>query len=99
MSNFSNIFYDEPSKKLKIIGVTGTDGKSSVCFYIYTLLKSIGVKVGFISTVFLDDGSGNLIKNPYRQSTPESTEIHFFLVKWWIIMFNMPLLNQHLSWA
>ncbi|WP_174220830.1 UDP-N-acetylmuramoyl-L-alanyl-D-glutamate--2,6-diaminopimelate ligase [Borrelia turcica] len=81
MSNFSNIFYDEPSKKLKIIGVTGTDGKSSVCFYIYTLLKSIGVKVGFISTVFLDDGSGSLIKNPYRQSTPESTEIHFFLSK------------------
>ncbi|QMU99003.1 UDP-N-acetylmuramoyl-L-alanyl-D-glutamate--2,6-diaminopimelate ligase [Borrelia sp. A-FGy1] len=81
MSNFSNIFYDEPSKKLKIIGVTGTDGKSSVCFYIYTLLKSMGIKVGFISTVFFDDGSGNLIKNPYRQSTPESTEIHFFLSK------------------
>ncbi|WKC87890.1 UDP-N-acetylmuramoyl-L-alanyl-D-glutamate--2,6-diaminopimelate ligase [Borreliella japonica] len=79
MSNFSNIFYDEPSKKLKVIGVTGTDGKSSVCYYIYLLLKNKGVKVGFISTVFFDDGSGNLIKNPYRQSTPESTEIHSFL--------------------
>lgn len=79
MSNFSNIFYDEPSKKLKVIGVTGTDGKSSVCYYIYLLLKKKGIKVGFISTVFLDDGNGNLIKNPYRQSTPESTEIHLFL--------------------
>ncbi|WP_151074313.1 UDP-N-acetylmuramoyl-L-alanyl-D-glutamate--2,6-diaminopimelate ligase [Borreliella turdi] len=79
MSNFSNIFYDEPSKKLKVIGVTGTDGKSSVCYYIYLLLKSKGVKVGFVSTVFFDDGSGSLIKNPYRQSTPESTEIHLFL--------------------
>ncbi|WKC76854.1 UDP-N-acetylmuramoyl-L-alanyl-D-glutamate--2,6-diaminopimelate ligase [Borreliella valaisiana] len=79
MSNFSNIFYDEPSKKLKVIGVTGTDGKSSVCYYIYLLLRKKGVKVGFISTVFFDDGSGNLIKNPYRQSTPESTEIHLFL--------------------
>ncbi|QFI14341.1 UDP-N-acetylmuramoyl-L-alanyl-D-glutamate--2,6-diaminopimelate ligase [Borrelia sp. CA_690] len=79
MSNFSNIFYDEPSKKLKVIGVTGTDGKSSVCYYIYLLLKKRSVKVGFISTVFFDDGSGNLIKNPYRQSTPESTEIHSFL--------------------
>ncbi|AHH03164.1 UDP-N-acetylmuramoylalanyl-D-glutamate--L-ornithine ligase [Borrelia nietonii YOR] len=81
MSNFSHIFYDEPSKKLKIIGVTGTDGKSSVCFYIYTLLKSMGVKVGFISTVFFEDGSGTLVKNPYRQSTPESTEIHLVLSK------------------
>ncbi|UPA16072.1 UDP-N-acetylmuramoyl-L-alanyl-D-glutamate--2,6-diaminopimelate ligase [Borrelia coriaceae] len=81
MSNFAHIFYDEPSKKLKIIGVTGTDGKSSVCFYIYTLLKSIGVKVGFISTVFFEDGSGILVKNPYRQSTPESTEIHLVLSK------------------
>ncbi|WPM06098.1 UDP-N-acetylmuramoyl-L-alanyl-D-glutamate--2,6-diaminopimelate ligase [Borreliella sinica] len=79
MSNFSNIFYDEPSKKLKVIGVTGTDGKSSVCYYIYLLLKNKGVRVGFISTVFFDDGSGSLIKNPYRQSTPESTEIHLFL--------------------
>lgn len=79
MSNFSNIFYDEPSKRLKVIGVTGTDGKSSVCYYIYLLLREKGVKVGFISTVFFDDGSGNLIKNPYRQSTPESTEIHLFL--------------------
>lgn len=79
MSNFSNIFYDEPSKKLKVIGVTGTDGKSSVCYYIYLLLKKRGIKVGFISTVFFDDGSGSLIKNPYRQSTPESTEIHAFL--------------------
>ncbi|MBB6031659.1 UDP-N-acetylmuramoyl-L-alanyl-D-glutamate--2,6-diaminopimelate ligase [Borreliella spielmanii] len=79
MSNFSNIFYDEPSKKLKVIGVTGTDGKSSVCYYIYLLLKKRGIKVGFVSTVFFDDGSGSLIKNPYRQSTPESTEIHAFL--------------------
>ncbi|ACH94453.1 UDP-N-acetylmuramoylalanyl-D-glutamate--2,6-diaminopimelate [Borrelia recurrentis A1] len=81
MSNFAHVFYDEPSKKLKIIGVTGTDGKSSVCFYIYTLLKSMGAKVGFISTVFLEDGSGALVKNPYRQSTPESTEIHLVLSK------------------
>ncbi|AJA90032.1 UDP-N-acetylmuramyl peptide synthase [Borreliella chilensis] len=79
MSNFSNVFYDEPSKKLKVIGVTGTDGKSSVCYYIYLLFKKKGVKVGFISTVFFDDGSGSLIKNPYRQSTPESTEIHLIL--------------------
>ncbi|WP_281862108.1 UDP-N-acetylmuramoyl-L-alanyl-D-glutamate--2,6-diaminopimelate ligase [Candidatus Borrelia fainii] len=81
MSNFAHIFYNEPSKNLKIIGVTGTDGKSSVCFYIYTLLKSMGVKVGFISTVFFEDGSGTLVKNPYRQSTPESTEIHLILSK------------------
>lgn len=78
MSFLSHEFYDKPSHKLKVIGVTGTDGKSSSVFYLYQLLKSLNKKVGFISTVAYDIGEG-LQQNPYHQSTPESTEIQFLL--------------------
>lgn len=50
-SFFANIFYGFPSKKLTIIGVTGTDGKTTTVHLIHHLLKSAGFKVGLISTV------------------------------------------------
>jgi len=78
MSFFSAAFYDYPAKKLKIIGVTGTDGKSTTVSFLYQLLKMLGKKTGFISTVEYDS-SGIAKKNPYRQSTPEAPEIMFFL--------------------
>lgn len=43
--------YGNPSKKLKIIGVTGSDGKTTTSNIIYTILKSAGFKVGLISTI------------------------------------------------
>ncbi len=78
MSPVSAAFYDYPSKKLKIIGVTGTNGKSTTVSMIYQLLSMAGFKTGFISTVQFDPGTGP-VKNHYRQSTPEATEIHKIL--------------------
>ncbi len=43
--------YGNPSKKLKIIGVTGSDGKTTTANIIYALLKNAGLKVGIISTL------------------------------------------------
>ncbi|WP_411030263.1 UDP-N-acetylmuramoyl-L-alanyl-D-glutamate--2,6-diaminopimelate ligase [Spongiimicrobium sp. 3-5] len=44
-------FYDNPSKNLKLVGVTGTNGKTTVSSLLYQLFKKAGYKVGLISTI------------------------------------------------
>jgi UDP-N-acetylmuramoyl-L-alanyl-D-glutamate--2,6-diaminopimelate ligase len=44
-------FYGNPSSKLKLVGVTGTNGKTTTVTLLYQLFKSLGYKVGLISTV------------------------------------------------
>ncbi len=71
-------FYDDPQSKLTVIGVTGTDGKSTTSDYTYQLLKMNGVKVGLLSTVSMDDGTEKH-DSPYRMSTPEADQLQAFL--------------------
>ena len=52
----ANVFYGFPSKKLKIIGITGTGGKTTTTHLIYHILKSSGKKVSMISTVYAQIG-------------------------------------------
>ena len=75
LSPISAEFYDHPSGKLKVIGITGTDGKSSTVSFTHQLLGLLGKKAGFISTVEYQTGE-TVEKNPYRMSTPESFEVH-----------------------
>lgn len=44
-------FFDNPSKNLKLVGVTGTNGKTTVSTLLYNLFKKAGFKVGLISTI------------------------------------------------
>lgn len=44
-------FYDNPSEKLKLIGVTGTNGKTTTVTLLFNLFKSLGYSVGLLSTV------------------------------------------------
>ncbi len=50
-SIFWNIYFSFPSKKLTLIGVTGTDGKTTCCTLIHKLLENSGIKCGLISTI------------------------------------------------
>lgn len=49
-------FFGHPSRKLRIIGVTGTNGKTTTAFLIRHLLSEAGYRCGLISTVWIDDG-------------------------------------------
>jgi UDP-N-acetylmuramoyl-L-alanyl-D-glutamate--2,6-diaminopimelate ligase len=73
MSGIADAFFDHPSRELKVVGVTGTDGKSTTVWLIHQLLEALGQSSGLISTVHLKTGE-KLIKNPLRQSTPEAPD-------------------------
>ncbi len=73
-------FYRRPSEQLTVIGVTGTDGKSTTVYFLYQLLEALGERVGFISTVALKTGD-SLEKNTMRQSTPEAPDLHAMLAE------------------
>lgn len=66
-------FCGEPSKKLKIIGVTGTNGKTTSSYMIKSILEEAGFKVGLIGTIANYIGSKKI---PSHRTTPESLELH-----------------------
>jgi UDP-N-acetylmuramoyl-L-alanyl-D-glutamate--2,6-diaminopimelate ligase len=78
LSTLSDRFFDHPSRRLKVIGVTGTNGKSSVVWFIHQFLEALGKNCGFLSTVWFKTGT-EVVKNSLRQSTPEAPEIQMML--------------------
>ncbi len=80
LSPLAAAFHGHPSRRLKVIGVTGTDGKSTTVWFIHQLLGLLGRRSGFLSTVSFQPGD-EVVKNPFRQSTPEAPEIHGMLAE------------------
>lgn len=68
-------FYGEPSKKLTIIGVTGTNGKTTTTFLLRSILQASGKKVGLLGTIYYYLGDRLL---PSTHTTPQSLELQAF---------------------
>lgn len=47
----ASAYYDHPSRKMKVIGITGTNGKTTTVFLLYHLFKNLGYKAGMLSTI------------------------------------------------
>lgn len=66
-------FYKNPSKELKLIGITGTKGKTTTSFMIKAILEAQGKKVGLIGTIANYIGGKNLGES--SRTTPDSLEL------------------------
>ncbi len=73
-SLFANFKYHFPAKELIIIGVTGTDGKTTTTSMIYHILRQNGLKVGMISTIFAKIGNEE-IDTGMHVTTPEPWDL------------------------
>ncbi|HEY9122401.1 MAG TPA: Mur ligase family protein, partial [Brevefilum sp.] len=73
-------FYDHPSRDMVIIGVTGTDGKTTTTNLVYHILRTAGIPVGMISTVNAVVGEETL-DTGFHVTTPEAPDIQRYLAK------------------
>jgi UDP-N-acetylmuramoyl-L-alanyl-D-glutamate--2,6-diaminopimelate ligase len=80
LANLAAAFYDYPARELGVIGVTGTDGKTTTTFLISDLLEFAGKSTGLTGTVDLKIGKRRW-KNDSRQTTLEAPEIQELLAE------------------
>ncbi|MGI8605351.1 MAG: UDP-N-acetylmuramoyl-L-alanyl-D-glutamate--2,6-diaminopimelate ligase [Verrucomicrobiales bacterium] len=78
MAEASAIVYGHPSHALRMVGVTGTNGKTTTAFLIHHLMKAAHHRAGLIGTVKYDDG---LEEGKARHTTPESPDLNEWLAR------------------
>lgn len=101
----ANVIYGFPARNLKVIGVTGTDGKTTTSTLITAMLRDSGYKVGMMTTISLDLGDGP-IPNPTRLTTVTSFSLQRGLKKlaksgvdWVVLETTSHALAQHRVWG
>jgi UDP-N-acetylmuramoyl-L-alanyl-D-glutamate--2,6-diaminopimelate ligase len=78
LARLAAAFYSNPSKQLRMIGVTGTNGKTTTTFLIKHLLERAGQRTGLIGTVSYEIGERVL---PASRTTPESLDLQSILAQ------------------
>ncbi|MBQ8655880.1 MAG: UDP-N-acetylmuramoyl-L-alanyl-D-glutamate--2,6-diaminopimelate ligase [Prevotella sp.] len=74
----ATLFYGDPSRKLKLIGVTGTNGKTTIATLLYNMFRKFGHKCGLLSTVcnYIEDEA-----LPTDHTTPDPIELNQLLAR------------------
>jgi UDP-N-acetylmuramoyl-L-alanyl-D-glutamate--2,6-diaminopimelate ligase len=78
MAYLSAAFYGFPARKMMVIGVTGTDGKTTTCNLIYQILRGVGIRAGMISTVNAMFGD-QILDTGFHVTTPDAPDIQRYL--------------------
>ena len=74
----ATLFYGDPSRKLKLVGVTGTNGKTTIATLLYNMFRKFGHKCGLLSTVcnYIEDEA-----IPADHTTPDPIELNSLLAQ------------------
>ena len=74
----ATLFYGDPSRKLKLVGVTGTNGKTTIATLLYNMFRKFGHKCGLLSTVcnYIEDEA-----IPADHTTPDPIELNKLLAQ------------------
>lgn len=76
MGTLASVLYGEPAKRMKMIGVTGTNGKTTTAYIVRSILRAAGHTAGMLGTIVYDDAQ----KETYAdRTTPEGADVQAFL--------------------
>lgn len=78
VGNVATTFYGKPSEHLRLVGVTGTNGKTTIATLLYNMFRKMGHKVGLLSTVcnYIEDEAV-----PASHTTPDPIELNSLLAR------------------
>jgi UDP-N-acetylmuramoyl-L-alanyl-D-glutamate--2,6-diaminopimelate ligase len=76
LARASMCFYQHPSSKLRVIGITGTNGKTTVAFMVKAMMEAAGIKTGLLGTVRYEIGDRII---PAQRTTPEALEVQYMM--------------------
>lgn len=76
LAHLATNFYDNPCQKLKLVGVTGTNGKTTIASLLYQMFKKAGFKVGLLSTVKIMVDN---VEYKATHTTPDSLTINYYM--------------------
>lgn len=80
LAYLASAYFNFPARRLTVIGITGTDGKTTTSNLIYSILRAAGLKAGLISTVNAVIGSLEL-DTGFHVTTPEAPEVQRLLAR------------------
>ncbi len=78
LAQLAAAFYGYPARRLTVIGVTGTDGKTTTANLLYHILQAAGLRVGMVSTVNARIG-GRELDTGFHVTTPEAPDVQRYL--------------------
>ena len=80
LAYLSAAWYNFPARRLRMVGITGTDGKTTTTHYLYQILRAAGKKTGMINTVSAIIGD-DVLETGLHTTTPDAPDVQRFLTQ------------------